>query len=102
MPRAVNQFHQQHLNPYLNFHRPCAVPQVLTAANGKRHRIYGRWATPWELLRETPHCAKHLRKGITVAELDRIAQAQTDTESALAMQRAKRNLFETIKTKQTA
>jgi hypothetical protein len=99
---AVNQFHQQHLNPYLNFHRPCAVPQVLTAANGKRHRIYGRWATPWELLRETPHCAKHLRKGITVAELDRIAQAQTDTESALAMQRAKRNLFETIKTKQTA
>ena len=27
---AMDQFHQDHLNPYLNFHRPCAVPKVLT------------------------------------------------------------------------
>jgi transposase InsO family protein len=99
---AMDRFHREHLNPYVNFHRPCAVPQVLTAANGKRRRIYGRWATPWELLRELPYCSRYLRKGMTVAELDRVAQARTDTEAALAMQEAKRKLFETIKRKQTA
>jgi transposase InsO family protein len=93
---ALDQFHREHLNLYVNFHRPCAVPQVLTAANGKRRRIYRRWATPWELLRELPQCARHLRKGITVAEMNRIAQARTDTEAALAMQQAKRKLFGAI------
>ncbi len=33
---AIDQFHREHLNPYVNFHRPCAVPQILTAANGQR------------------------------------------------------------------
>ena len=32
---AMDQFHRDHLNPYLNFHRPCAVPKVLTETNGK-------------------------------------------------------------------
>jgi len=54
--QAMDQFHREHLNPYVNFHRPCAVPTILTAANGKRRRIYQRWATPFELLRELPRC----------------------------------------------
>lgn len=99
---AVDRFHREHLNPYVNFHRPCAVPRVITAANGKRRRIYERWATPWELFRELPRCSKHLRKGITVAELDRVAEARTDTEAALAMQDAKRKLFDAIKRKWSA
>jgi transposase InsO family protein len=33
---AVDRFHRDHLNPYVNFHRPCAIPKILTAANGKR------------------------------------------------------------------
>jgi transposase InsO family protein len=99
---AMDQFHREHLNLYVNFHRPCAVPEVLTAANGKRRRVYRRWATPWELLRELPQCTRHLRKGITVAELDRIAQARTDTEAALAMQVAKRKLFSAINRTMTA
>src|SRR5579871_5621335 len=32
----MDVFHRQHLNPYINFHRPCAVPKILTEANGKR------------------------------------------------------------------
>ena len=40
---AVDAFHREHLNPYVNFHRPCAVPVVVVAANGKRRfRIYPR------------------------------------------------------------
>ena len=90
---AVDQFHRQHLNPYVNFHRPCAVPKIVTEANGKRRRVYLRWATPFELLQEAPHCESFLRPGVTLAELGGFAQAQSDTEAALAMQRANRQLL---------
>ena len=93
---VVDQFHREHLNPYVNFHRPCAVPKIVTAANGKRRRIYLRWATPFEMFRELPQCAKYLRPGITLAELDHFAQSQSDTEAALTMQRAKRKLFQSL------
>jgi len=99
---AMDQFHRQHLNPYINFHRPCAVPKVLTEANGKRRRVYERWATPFELFRELPCCEGYLRPHITLAELDRFAQAQSDTEAALAMQRAKRKLFQSFQPKRRA
>jgi len=99
---AMDRFHRQHLNPYVNFHRPCAVPQVLTAANGKRRRIYARWATPFELLRQSPHCPGCLRPGVSLAELEDFAQRQSDTEAALALQQAKRQLLGSIRRKQTA
>jgi transposase InsO family protein len=99
--QAMDQFHRNHMNPYVNFHRPCAVPKVLTAANGKRRRVYLRWATPFELFRELPGCENHLRPHITLAELDRFAQIQSDTEAALAMQRAKRKLFQSFQPKRT-
>ena len=91
--QAVDQFHRQHLNPYVNFHRPCAVPKIITEANGKRRRVYLRWATPFELLQEAPHCENLLRPGVTLAKLAGIARIQSDTEAALAMQRAKRQLL---------
>jgi transposase InsO family protein len=99
---VMDRFHREHLNPYVNFHRPCAVPKVVTAANGKRRRIYQRWATPWELFRELPHGEGFLRPGVSLEELERLTQLQSDTEAALAMQRAKRNLFGQFQGKQTA
>lgn len=89
---AVDQFHREQLNPYVNFHRPCAVPKIITEANGKRRRVYLRWATPFELFQELPHCATFLRTGVTLAKLEQFAQTRSDTEAALAMQRAKRQL----------
>ena len=93
---AVDRFHREHLNPYVNFHRPSAVPQVITAANGKRKRIYQRWATPWELLQERPNWQSCLKAGVDGMELARYAAAQSDTEAALAMQRAKRELLRSV------
>ena len=99
---AVDQFHREHLDPYVNFHRPCAVPKTLTAANGKRRRVYLRWATPFELFHELPSCEKYLRPHVKLAELDRFARIQSDTEGALAMQSAKRKLFQSFQPKRTA
>ena len=93
---AVDLFHREYLNPYLNFHRPCAVPLLLIEPNGKRRRVYRRWATPFELLQELPRCEGFLRSGITLAELARFAAQQSDTEAALDMQRAKRRLMLSI------
>ena len=98
----MDQFHRQHLNPYVNFHRPCAVPKVITEANGKRRRIYLRWATPFELFQESPRCESLLRPGLTLSELERFAQTQSDTEAALAMRRAKRLLFDSFHRTETA
>ena len=94
---AMDQFHREHLNPYINFHRPCAVPTIITEANGKRRRVYLRWATPFELFRQLPNCESFLRPGVTLAELDCFAQAQSDTEAALAMQHAKRKLLRVVR-----
>lgn len=93
---AVDEFHRQYLNPYLNFHRPCAVPLILTEPNGKRRRTYRRWATPFELFQEVPQCEKHLRAGVTLISLEEFAGLQSDTEAALDMQRAKRRLQKSI------
>src|ERR1022692_1755713 len=99
---AVDGFHREHLNPYVNFHRPSAVPEVITAANGKRKRIYQRWATPWELLQERPNWERCLKAGVEGVELARYAAAQSDTEAALAMQSAKRELLHSVQQRCTA
>lgn len=93
---AVDDFHRRYLNPYLNFHRPCAVPMIITEANGKRHRTYRRWATPFELFQEVTQCEQYLRAGLTLSSLEEFAQLQSDTEAALDMQRAKRGLLRHI------
>ncbi len=93
---AMDTFHREHLNPYINFHRPCAVPLIITEANGKRRRTYPRWATPFELFQEVTQCETHLRPGVTLISLTEYAREQSDTEAALAMQRAKRQLLSRI------
>jgi hypothetical protein len=90
---TVDRFHREHLNPYVNFHRPCAIPEIVEQANGKRHRVYRDWATPFEIFSRTPQCESYLRPGVSMAELERFAGAQSDTEAAIEMQRAKRRML---------
>jgi transposase InsO family protein len=90
---AITEFYTEHLNPYLNFHRPCGVPELVVNAKGKEKRVYRWYATPWEILRQLPDVARHLKAELTIAQLDQQAQAKGDTESAEEMQAAKRKLF---------
>jgi transposase InsO family protein len=93
---AVNEFHRDHLNPYVNFHRPCAVPTLSVGPTGKRRRTYKRWATPLELLSQVPDLSRYLRPGVSLAELEEFALRQSDTEAALELQRAKLRLTRLI------
>ena len=90
---AVNLFHRQHLNPYLNFHRPCGIPELRTLARGKIKRVYRQWETPWDILRGLADWETTLRTETNAAALQRQASAQSDTDAAMAMQQAKRDLF---------
>ena len=94
---AVNQFHRERLNPYVNFHRPCAVPEIVEQANGKRRRVYRRWATPFEIFSHAPQCESYLKSGVDIDSLRQFAQQQTDTEAAIALQRAKQKLLADVK-----
>ena len=61
--QAIGAFYREHLNPYLNFHRPCGVPEVIPDKKGKQRRVYRRYATPWELLQQVPQYAGYLKPG---------------------------------------
>ncbi len=66
----VDQFHRQHLNPYVNFHRLCAVAEIVEQPNGKRRRVYRQWATPFEIFSQVPQCESFLRPSLSMAELE--------------------------------
>jgi hypothetical protein len=99
---AIQEFYQQHFNPYLNFHRPCGVPESLADHKGKVKKKYRWYATPWEILRQLPDLARQLKQDVTLEDLDQRARAQTDTEAAMAMQEAKRKLFAGFQGRRTA
>jgi hypothetical protein len=94
--------YERHLNPYLNFHRPCGVPEEVTNAKGKVKRVYRWYATPWEILRQLPDLAKYLKTDVTIKELEQWAGAQSDTAAATEMQQAKDKLFASFQGKKTA
>jgi len=99
---AIDQFYQAYFNPYLNYHRPCGVPETVVNAKGKAKKQYRWYATPWEILRQLPDLARQLKPGLTTHDLERQARAQTDLQAAVQMQEAKRKLFASFQQKRTA
>jgi transposase InsO family protein len=94
----VNAFCANHLNPYVNFHRPCLFPETVTDAKGKARKRYRDedMKTPYEKLKSLPEASQYLKRGITVAQLDGIALRISDNEAAVALNHARRHLFQAI------
>ena len=92
----INQFYTGFLNPYVNYHRPSAQPEVRIDAKGRKRRLYKTWQTPFEKLLSLDRPQQFLRPGLSVAALQRVAATMSDTEAARRMQQAKNNLFEQI------
>jgi uncharacterized protein (UPF0332 family) len=99
---AINGFYREHFNPYLNFHRPCGVPEVVTGSKGKQRRVYRWYATPWEILRQLPDLARHLKPGVMVEDLNKLAAKTSDTAAARRMQEARRKLFASFSRRRSA
>jgi hypothetical protein len=90
---AIHDFFRDHLNPYVNFHRPCGQVKITTDAKGKEKTSYPNFATPWEVFKGIPDAATYLCPGQTIAALEAMSLHMSDTEAGRRMQQAKHDLF---------
>ena len=94
----VNRFNQEHLVPYVNYHRPCFFPETFTDAKGRQRKCYRyeQMMTPYEKLKSLPNAESFLKPELSFQTLDDIAYAISDNEAARRLQKARSQLFESI------
>ena len=94
----LNEFHVQHLIPFINYHRPCYFPTKEITPKGKikkRYRLEDMM-TPYEKLKTIANAASFLKPGLTFERLDELAYAVSDDEAADQLNKAKERLFNDI------
>ncbi len=94
----VNAFCRDHLNPYVNFHRPCLFAETITDAKGRQRKRYPYklMMTPYEKLKSLHKAEQFLKPDITFGQLDTQARALSDNEAAKRLNDARTILFKTI------
>ena len=94
----VNAFCRDHLNPYVNFHRPCLFAQTITDAKGRQRKRYPYklMMTPYQKLKSLDKAQQFLKTGITFEQLDAQASAMSDNDAAQRLNNARATLFKTI------
>ena len=94
----VNAFCSDHLNPYINFHRPCLFAETITDAKGRQRKRYPykMMMTPYEKLKSLSLAEQYLKPTITFQQLDAQAGAISDNEAAQRLNDARAILFKTI------
>ena len=97
---ALQKFYVEHLNPYLNYHRPCGFATVSLDEHGKRQRKYKieDYRTPFEKLQSLPEAEQVLKPGLSLPELEKQALAISDTACARRMSAAKGKLLRQCQT----
>ncbi len=95
---AVNAFCTDHLNPYLNFHRPCLFAEEITDSKGKIRKRYPQHLvmTPFEKLATVTQVQQFLRPGVTLNSLRRQATSISDNDAAARLNHARSQLFLSI------
>lgn len=94
---VINEFYKNHLNVYINYHRPCGYATTTIDRRGKENKKYDVYETPYEHFKKIPNAATYLREGVTFEDLDKIAFAMSDNECAKMMQKAKTELFKSFR-----
>lgn len=93
----VNKWYRDFLNPFVNFHRPCAFGKevVLNERTGKRKRTYPHdwYQTPYEKFKSLENAKQYLRGEVTFEQLDKKAYADSDIEFAKKVEQAREKLF---------
>ena len=94
----LNAFHRDHLNPYINFHRPCFFPVVSMDTKGKPRKRYPYEAmmTPYDKFTSLPNPKQYLKPGRTLQQLEDRAVAISDNEAAKHLNAAKLTLYQRI------
>jgi hypothetical protein len=82
--RLVNEFCGEHLNPYINFHRPCLYAETRIDPMGRQYKRYPYelMRTPYEKFKSIPQAAKYLKPGLGFEQLDALAGSISDNDAA--------------------
>jgi len=101
---TVNAFCRDFLNPYLNFHRPCAFAVEARDPKGKIRKRYPKdqIMTPCDRLLAIPRIQQILKPGFTPQRLRDTAKAQSDAEAARQLNTARDTLFRSFSTRPRA
>ena len=83
--KPINEFYADHLNPYLNLHRPCLYATEFIDPEGRRRRAYKSVdvQTPLEKLSAMPAELVTFKPGISLQSLQTEACRMTDHEADL-------------------
>ena len=94
----VNAFVTTHLNPYVNFHRPCFFAQTFTDKKGRQRKRYPfeNMMTPYEKFRSLEKPEQYLKPGVSFKQLDALATTMSDNAAAAQLNAAKQRLFQSI------
>lgn len=89
---------QHEVYRYINFHRPCYFPSIVTDKKGKERKRYRYedMMTPYEKFRSLSKPGQYLKKGITLKQLDAFAREMNDNDAAEQLNSAKNQLFKQL------
>ena len=96
--KQLNEFNRDALNPYINYHRPCLYPTIITDHKGKQKKKYEYhdMMTPYEKLKSIPDAEQYLKDGVTFKNLDDFSAKISDNEAADYLQHKRKLLFNEI------
>ena len=94
----LNIFNRKYLIPFINFHRPCYFPTIVTDEKGKQKKRYDydKMMTPYEKLKSLDQAESYLKENISFEQLDKEAFKISDNQLADEMNLAKKRLFKQI------
>jgi len=94
----INVFNLKYLYPYINYHRPCFFPEIITDEKGKEHKtyLYKNMMTPYEKFKSLPNAKKHLKPDFHFEILDEQVMEMTDNACAELLQKERNKLFNQI------
>ena len=92
------ELNSQQVYRYVNFHRPCYFPTIITDSKGKQRKQYHYrdMMTPYEKFRSLPKPSQYLKPGIRLKALDAFANEMTDNEAAEQLNSARDHLFKQL------
>ena len=94
----LNVFNREHLNPFLNYHRPCYFPTIVIDDKGKERKKYhyDKMMTPYEKLKSLEQAEGYLKESLSFEQLDKGAYKVSDNKFTDQMNLAKKQLFKQI------
>ena len=94
----INEFLSEHLNPYVNYHRPCFFPVKTINEKGKQMTKYPykMMMTPYEKLKSVKQAEEYLKVGNNFTKLDENWKKMSDNKAAEKLNQAREKLFEKI------